>query len=48
MNKLQFKGLKGSAKKKEIERFMSENIIEMMNQSGSNHWSKNLHHLWRA
>jgi len=41
MNKLQIKGLKGSAVKKEVERFMSENIIEMMNQPGSNHWSKN-------
>ena len=41
MNKLQIKGLKGSAVKKEVERFMSENIIEMMNQPVSNHWSKN-------
>ena len=34
MNKLQIKGLKGSAVKKEVERFMSENIIEMMHQPG--------------
>ena len=41
MKKLNIKGLKGSAVKTEIEDTMSVNILEMMNQPGSNHWSKN-------
>jgi len=39
-NELKIKGLKGSAVKKEIERYMTQTIIDAINSDSSGHWSK--------
>ena len=39
-NELKIKGLKGSAVKKEIERYMTQTIIDAINSDCTGHWSK--------